>query len=503
MSQHMTDAPPLDEQKKSPRLSTSPAHTDELDTDILQLDPYGIPLSPSPTTDPLDPLNWSKSQKSLILFIACYSGFLSVYMTGTPIASFSLLEEQFNASYSMVNWTIAIPSLGLMIGPLLFSALGDRWGRRPILIGTCALTILATGCTTIRSIGLGGYMVTRLIQGIGAGPSIVGGLSIIRDISFEHERGFMIGLWVMGLDIGGTMGCLVGGFTALANQYWAGYHVIIAYGVLLILEVFFLPETLFPRDLILDRIRNEQSFADINRTKMIKPWNVIEIPGVAHPRPEQGIIRFCKMWSHPRLVLGVLPYVFCLYWWVLSFMTMVPAAYSSYQPEIQGLLFSGLIVGTIAAELLTSGRLSDMICSRLATANNNIRTPEMRLYLMYPGVVLASVGTIIWGLSIDRQWHWITGQVAFFLFSAGMQIGNCAVSTYIFDCYPEHITEIMTFYAVVLNFSAFVEPWFINYWVEAVGYTWCFVTQGLIVLLLGPIYMGLQRRPVIVGETDS
>ena len=51
-------------------------------------------------------------------------------------------------------------------------------------------------------------MVTRLIQGIGAGPSIVGGLSIIRDISFEHERGFMIGLWVMGLDIGGTMGCL-------------------------------------------------------------------------------------------------------------------------------------------------------------------------------------------------------------------------------------------------------------------------------------------------------
>lgn len=94
---------------------------------------------------------------------------------------------------------------------------------------------------------------------------------------------------------------------------------------------------------------------------------------------------------------------------------MQPAAYENYSTQSQGLLFLGLIIGTVFAELLVSGRLSDIISSRLAKRNNNMRTPEMRLYLVYPGAVLGAVGSIIWGISIDRNWHWITGQVAFFL----------------------------------------------------------------------------------------
>lgn len=30
-------------------------------------------------------------------------------------------------------------------------------------------------------------------------------------------------------------------------------------------------------------------------------------------------------------------------------------------------------------------------------------------------------------------------------------MGNCAVSTYVFDCYPDRIIEVMTFYVVVYN----------------------------------------------------
>lgn len=52
---------------------------------------------------------------------------------------------------------------------------------------------------------------------------------------------------------------------------------------------------------------------------------------------------------------------------------------------------------------------------RLAKQNNGIRRPEMRLWLGYPAAILSSLGLLIWGLSIDRNWHWITGQVAFFL----------------------------------------------------------------------------------------
>lgn len=39
----------------------------------------------------------------------------------------------------------------------------------------------------------------------------------------------------------------------------------------------------------------------------------------------------------------------------------------------------------------------------------------MRLWLAYPAALLTSVGLIIWGISIDKAYHWMVGQVAFAL----------------------------------------------------------------------------------------
>jgi len=94
---------------------------------------------------------------------------------------------------------------------------------------------------------------------------------------------------------------------------------------------------------------------------------------------------------------------------------MEPAAYATYKLQIQGLFFLGLILGTVFAEIFFSGRLSDWLMLRLAKRNNGVRLPEMRLWLGYPAAVLSSVGLLVWGLSVDREWHWITGQIAFFL----------------------------------------------------------------------------------------
>ena len=94
---------------------------------------------------------------------------------------------------------------------------------------------------------------------------------------------------------------------------------------------------------------------------------------------------------------------------------MEPMAYENRSTQIQGLLFLGLIVGIIFSEVFCSGRLSDWLVSRLARKNNDSRVPEMRLWLGFPAAIVSSVGLIIWGLSVDRSWHWMTGQVAFFL----------------------------------------------------------------------------------------
>jgi MFS family permease len=179
------------------------------ETGTARLDPSGSALVPTPTTSLLDPLNWPKSQKYACVSIVCYFYFLFTYQCTAPIPSFSLLQSQFNATYTEVNWSFAIPSLGLAVGPLFCSSLADIYGRRIVMIGGTVIALVASGCTSLRGISFSGYMAARFFQGFGASPAATVGLSIINDVSFEHERGFRIGLWVMAIDLGG----LCGGFS--------------------------------------------------------------------------------------------------------------------------------------------------------------------------------------------------------------------------------------------------------------------------------------------------
>ncbi|CAG8168250.1 unnamed protein product [Penicillium nalgiovense] len=105
-----------------------------------------------------------------------------------------------------------------------------------------------------------------------------------------------------------------------------------------------------------------------------------------------------------------------------------------------------------------------------------------------------TVGLIVWGVSIDKNYHWIVGQVAFFLFAAGTQIGNTVTTSYIVDCYQLQTTSVVTFYAVFLNLSAFINPFFIASWQESSGWTWTFTTQGLIILAGGCVVFGVLHK---------
>ena len=59
-------------------------------------------------------------------------------------------------------------------------------------------------------------------------------------------------------------------------------------------------------------------------------------------------------------------------------------------------------------------------------------------------------------------------------------MGNTAICAYIVDCYPLHAMPVVSFYVVLLNLSAFANPFFIAPWVDSVGFTWTFTTQGLL-----------------------
>ncbi|GIJ99781.1 hypothetical protein Aspvir_003784 [Aspergillus viridinutans] len=466
----------------------------------------GIKIHPQPTSDPLDPLNWSRLEKHTILGVVMFKYFLFTYITTTTVPSFPELQSQFSISYSEVNWTVAIPALGLAVGP--------SFGLRSATYTAVApFSLPEQSLPSCRQSG--GYMAARFFQGFGVSPAATVGMAVVNDLFFDYERGQKLGLWVLAIDSGLLLGPTFGGFLNVVSAAWINWFNAILFAALLVLELFLMPETLYPRATMLQRMPREghkpPSSSDIEqspagektgsvaaaagpaipRTKELGFFNVRPVPGMRHPKPWDSIVRFVLTFRFPVVVISVIGYCFLWYWWILSVITMVPAAYASYTPLIQGLLFLGLFLGTVTSEICCSGRLSDYIVGRLAKRNGSGRVAEMRLWLAYPAILITAVGLVVWGVSIDKNYHWMVGQVAFFLFAAGIQIGNTVTSSYIIDSYPLQSTAVINFYAVFLNLSAFINPFFIAQWQATAGYTWTFTTQALIVAIAGTAVFAL------------
>lgn len=289
----------------------------------------------------------------------------------------------------------------------MWSSLADIYGRRLIFI-TGTVISFAASIGAAKAASYGGYMAARFFQGFGVSPAATVGLAIINDCFFEYQRGQKIGLWVLAIDMGLLVGPLLGGFIDLVDQFWIQWFTAILFAAILIAEIAFLPETLYPRNYMLVRMpfasdaagkvdlekteRRASVATDVGlkRTTKLPFINVKPVPGLVAPKPWDSLIRFCFTWKFFAVSIAVFTYCFTWYWWILSIITFMPSAYIQYSPQIQGLLFIGLILGTLFSEILCSGALSDKIVARLAKKNSGMRIPEMRLWLAYPAALLSA-----------------------------------------------------------------------------------------------------------------
>ncbi|KAG8928706.1 hypothetical protein FRC02_006581 [Tulasnella sp. 418] len=442
-------------------------------------------LRPMPTNDPEDPLNWPRWKKYVTLAHVSAFYFLFTFLTTVTVPTFPALQEIFNATYAEINYTVAVPALSLALSPLMWSPLADRYGRRIIMIIGCLIAFISTiGSAVAKSYS--GYMAARFFQGWGVGPASSVGLQIILDMFFEHDRGQKTGYWTLAIDLGLLFGPLIGGFAALVSTEFVAWLTAILFGTLLISMILFLPETAYPRQKSDgDENSSGDDASNIEASRPPRPklpfLNFRTIPGIKAPQPWDTTVRFFRMFAYPNVAISIMFYCWSWYWFILCVITMIPAAYPTYTAQVQGLLFLGLILGTVVGEAFFSGTLSDRIVAFISRTRKQPRTPEMRLWLFWPASILSSVGLVIFGLSIHYGWHWIVGQVGMAAFALGIQVGNTIATTYAIDCHPEHVMDVVVFYSFHLNLSAFASPFWIVPLVDMSGWAWAFSSQAIII----------------------
>ena len=139
---------------------------------------------------------------SLIAVIASVSG-LNVAQQDLAI---DLGATQGQLLWVINGYTIALAALLLPIG-----AVGDRWGRKHILLGGLVVFALANvGAALSTSVEM--LLIARVIAGVGAAMIMPVTLSIITSTFPEEDRARAIGIWAGFAGAGGILGLFVSSF---------------------------------------------------------------------------------------------------------------------------------------------------------------------------------------------------------------------------------------------------------------------------------------------------
>ncbi|KAJ1309037.1 hypothetical protein OPQ81_004718 [Rhizoctonia solani] len=424
---------------------------------------------------------WPKWKKRRVLFIVCAYYFLFTFITTVTVPTFNDLQTYYVISYEQVTYTVAVPALALAVSPFFWTPLAEALGRRTVMVLGCLVATLASLGVALETT-YKGYMAFRFLQGWGVGPASTVGLQMLEDIYLEHERGQKVGYWCLSIDIGLLFGPLIGGFAALASWNFPNWLTVIIFGVLLLIMLIFLPET--------------ANYSIEPPQYSAQPPVVSSHPGLptktlpwlnfrtllTRPKPWGSVLHFLRLFAFPNIAITIIFFCWTWYWFILCVITMLPGAYPDYNPQVQGLLFLGFIVGTLISEMLFSGGLSDYLVQRSMQRTNGERIPEKRLLLYFPAAVLTTIGLVLFGCTVQLNWHWFVAQVATFLIGTGIQIGNTTTISYVVDAYPQHVMDVTLFYSFHLNLSAFASPFFIVPWIERIGWAWCFGAQGAMVI---------------------
>ncbi len=129
------------------------------------------------------------------------------------------IQEDLGASQSQLEW--AINSYTLVFAGLLFTfgLLGDRLGRKRVLLAGLAIFGLSSLISAYAQTP-GQLIGARALMGIGAAAIMPVTLAIIQNIFPPQERGRAIGIWAGAVGIGIVIGPVVGG--ALLEHFWWG-----------------------------------------------------------------------------------------------------------------------------------------------------------------------------------------------------------------------------------------------------------------------------------------
>lgn len=367
-----------------------------------------------------------------------------MYLPGMPA-----IGSELRVSQEQVQWTLSAFFLGFGVGQLLWGALGDRFGRRgPVATGILLYAVGCVGCSMTGDIAHLAFW--RFVQAVGAcaGPVLV--RAMIRDV-FERDRAASV-LSMMMLVMGAApiIAPLIGGqILVWANWRWI-FWAQAAFGVLAMLALFTLPETL----------------AHTNRTSL---------------RPMVLALSYRKLLTN-RAYLGYALGSACIYAGMFAFISGSPFVYIELfgvRPENYGYLFGINIVGMI---------LLNTINSRIVLRFGSDR-------ILRAGTALSAASGVLLVLVAMQGWGGLWGLVGcLFLFMALTGLTNANAMAGAMQSFPQMAGTASALAGMLQFTTGAVSGWAVGWLADGTAVPMALVIGGAALTGLA-LNVTLVRRP--------
>ncbi|KAI0643019.1 MFS general substrate transporter [Trametes meyenii] len=412
-----------------------------------------------------DPRKWTKRRKLIIVATVSAASLINGLSGNIYNPAIAQIEEQFHTSSGPVSLSL---SLFILIqggvGPFIWSALSEFWGRKRVYLLATALCML--GCVMAAlSKSIAVLIGMRCIQGLGTSAVTALGAATLADIYEPSQRGTMMGIYYSAPLLGPSLGPILGGVLTQAFDWRATFWFLVIFSGICFIS--FIPfkdtfrrerslvyQAALMRRLTLRRANHSEKSslsgdAEISRKErgakletavVASPRNLDAVsPGLeiehrhaaqrgVEPAPARDVKLSLADVNPVKPILHVLRrmnnltiavtsgIIFAFTYSITYTCSRTLANQYGYDALRIGLILLAFGVGSVLGSVV-GGRYSDYIFRKLKTRNGGMSYPEMRLLSTMIPMLLLPPSVIAYGWICERRLH--VAAICVTLFLAG------------------------------------------------------------------------------------
>jgi DHA1 family bicyclomycin/chloramphenicol resistance-like MFS transporter len=259
----------------------------------------------------------------VLAILSALMGFASI-STDFYLPAMPAMADDLRADPGSIDYTISGFLIGFSLGQLVWGAVSDKYGRRiPVALGLILFIIGSAGCAMSQSVEA--IIIWRVFQALGACAGVVLSRAMVRDLYQGPRAAQMLSTLIAVMAIAPLLGPILGGQIAALVGWRAIFWTLVLVGLLALVGLFTLPETL-----PFERRRTDPLSGAFRRYAMLLGHK--KIVGYAGA----GAFFYSGMYAY---IAGT-PFAFITY-------HHVPAQY-------YGLLFGSGIVGIVVTNLINA-----------------------------------------------------------------------------------------------------------------------------------------------------